>query len=184
MLTGESRFHISTPPGFEPGSLVAGSKRVVHWTSETWWEWSGMQALHRAPPPPQQVTPSVMKPEGGPAASVKPGQKSCVMKPVIGSRRGHQCCETTLTGESRFHISTPLGFEPGSLVTGSKQVVHWTSETWWEWSEIAGSPHMQRKNFTTIRALKDLFWISSNSVGTEELFSIFPDVLIEMFKVF
>ncbi len=24
-------------------------------------------------------------------------------------------------------------------MTGSKQVVHWTSETWWEWSEIAGS---------------------------------------------
>jgi hypothetical protein len=43
------------------------------------------------------------------------------------SRRGHQFSETTLTGESRlFHISTLLGFEPGSLVTGSKQVVHWT----------------------------------------------------------
>ncbi len=50
------------------------------------------------------------------------------------------CSETTLTGESRFHISPPRGFEPESLVTGSKQVFHWTSETWWEWSEIAGSP--------------------------------------------
>jgi hypothetical protein len=49
------------------------------------------------------------------------------------------CSETTLTGESRLHISPPRGFEPVSLVTGSKQVVHWTSETWWEWSEIAGS---------------------------------------------
>ncbi len=39
------------------------------------------------------------------------------------SRRGHQCSETTLTGESRFHISTHRGFEPGSLVTGSKWVV-------------------------------------------------------------
>jgi hypothetical protein len=29
------------------------------------------------------------------------------------------CSETTLTG-----------FEPGSLVMGSKRVVHWTSETW------------------------------------------------------
>ncbi len=36
----------------------------------------GLQALHRAPP--QQLTPSVVKLEGGPAASVKPGQKSCV----------------------------------------------------------------------------------------------------------
>jgi hypothetical protein len=25
------------------------------------------------------------------------------------SRRGHHCSETTLTGESRFHISTPQG---------------------------------------------------------------------------
>jgi hypothetical protein len=31
------------------------------------------------------------------------------------------CSETTLTGESRFHIST-RGFEPGSLMTGSKRV--------------------------------------------------------------
>jgi hypothetical protein len=39
------------------------------------------------------------------------------------SRQGHQCSETTLTGESRFHISPPRGFESVSLVTGSKQVV-------------------------------------------------------------
>ncbi len=30
--------------------------------------------------------------------------------------------ETTLTGESRFHMSTPQGFEPVTLVAGSKQV--------------------------------------------------------------
>jgi hypothetical protein len=35
-----------------------------------------LQALHRDPP--QQPTPSVVKLEGGPAASMKPGQKSCV----------------------------------------------------------------------------------------------------------
>jgi hypothetical protein len=35
------------------------------------------------------------------------------------SRQGHQCSETMLTGESRFQISTPLGTEPGSLMTGS-----------------------------------------------------------------
>jgi hypothetical protein len=45
-----------------------------------------------------------------------------------------------LTGESRFHISTPWGYEPRSLVTGSKRVVHWTSEICCECSEIAGSP--------------------------------------------
>ncbi len=76
MLTGESRFHIRPPRGFEPGSLVAGSKRVVHWTSETWWEWSEIASSPQGYP--QQPTPSVVKPEGGPAASVKLGQKSCV----------------------------------------------------------------------------------------------------------
>jgi hypothetical protein len=40
-----------------------------------------LQALHRAPP--QQPTPSVVKPEGRPAASVKPGQESCVMKSIL-----------------------------------------------------------------------------------------------------
>jgi hypothetical protein len=32
------------------------------------------------------------------------------------SHWSHQCSETTLTGESRFHIIIPLGFEPGSLM--------------------------------------------------------------------
>ncbi len=35
-----------------------------------------LQALHRAPP--QQLPMLVVKLEGGPAASVKPGQKICV----------------------------------------------------------------------------------------------------------
>ncbi len=39
-----------------------------------------LQALHRAPP--QQPTPSVVKLEERPAAIVKPGQKSCVIKSV------------------------------------------------------------------------------------------------------
>jgi hypothetical protein len=50
------------------------------------------------------------------------------------------CSEITLIGESRFHISTPLGIEPGSLMTGSKRVNHLTSGTVYECSEIAGSP--------------------------------------------
>jgi hypothetical protein len=48
--------------------------------------------------------------------------------------------ETTLTGESQFHLSTHLEIEPGALITGSKQVDHWTSGTVYECSEIAGSP--------------------------------------------
>jgi hypothetical protein len=82
--------------------------------------------------PPQQPTMSAVKPEGGPAGSVKPGQESCVRssgiitlsvqrpsdisgrsppqtRPQWSITWGHQCSETTLTGESRFHISTPCG---------------------------------------------------------------------------
>ncbi len=40
------------------------------------------------------------------------------------------CDSKTLTGESRFHISPPTGFELKSFVTGSKGLAHWTSETW------------------------------------------------------
>ncbi len=50
--------------------------------------------------------------------------------------------DTTLTGESQFHISNPLRFEPRSLITGSKRVDHWTSGTVYECSEIAGSPQV------------------------------------------
>jgi hypothetical protein len=78
---------------------------------------------------------SVVKPEGGPAASVKPRQKSCVRssgfitlsaqwpsdgpeaRPRRGhngqSPRGHQCSKTTLTGESWFHKVPPWGLNPG-----------------------------------------------------------------------
>jgi hypothetical protein len=78
-LTGESRFHISTSLGIEPGSLMTGSKRVGHWTSGTVYECSEIASSPQgSPPPPQQPTMSVVKPEGEPAASMKPGQKSCV----------------------------------------------------------------------------------------------------------
>jgi hypothetical protein len=127
-----------------------------------------LQAVDRALP--QQPTMSILKPKGGPAASVKPGKKSCVRSSGIitlsvglshcrhdglvtvrdearfrrghndQSRQGHQCSETALTGKSQFHTSTPLGIEPGSLMTGSKGLTHWTSETVYECSEIAGSP--------------------------------------------
>jgi hypothetical protein len=47
-----------------------------------------------------------------------------------------------LTGESQFHISTPLGIEPRSLMAGNKWLTYWTSETVYECSEIAGSPKL------------------------------------------
>jgi hypothetical protein len=65
------------------------------------------------------------------------------------SGRGHQCSEITLTGEAQFHISTPLGIEPGSFMTESKRVDHWTSGTVYECSEIAGSPQCALKIHTS-----------------------------------
>ncbi len=47
-----------------------------HWASGIVYECSEIAGSHRANP--QQPTMSVVKPERGPAASVKPGQKSCV----------------------------------------------------------------------------------------------------------
>ncbi len=87
--------------------------------------------------PPQQPTLSVVKPEGRSAASVKPGQEGCVRSSgtfTLSARgpsdswggeallminyvgvtkvlriKALSCSETTLTGESRFRISTPQG---------------------------------------------------------------------------
>jgi hypothetical protein len=137
-----------------------GSKWVVHWNSETWWEWSEITGSPQGFPPTADSVSCEAK--GGPTVGMKPGQKRCVRSShcwhgglvmvqdkarlIRGqrnnqSRWGHQCSETTLTGEFRFRISPHRGFEPRSLVTRSKRVVHWTSETWWEWCVIAGSPH-------------------------------------------
>ncbi len=118
-----------------------------------------LQVLHRAPP--QQPTKSVVKLEGGPAVSVKKicvrdqvGLSNCWHDRLVmvrdearlrrghndQSRWGHQCSETTLTGESWFHLCTPLGIELTSLMTGSKLVDPWTSGNGCQCSEIAGSP--------------------------------------------
>jgi hypothetical protein len=50
------------------------------------------------------------------------------------------CSETTLTGESRFHISPPGDLNLWPLWREANRLVHWTSETWWESCETAGSP--------------------------------------------
>ncbi len=59
---------------YHHGSLMTGSKRVDHWTSEPVCECVNvvrLQALYRAPR--QQPTMLVVKLEEGPAASVKLG---------------------------------------------------------------------------------------------------------------
>ncbi len=84
------------------------------------------------------------------------------------SHRVHRCSETTLTEESQFHIIIPLGIEPGSLMTGSKWVDHWTSGTVYECNEIAGSPQCQEtshKFFKNLKNSKICFWMLSVNSG-------------------
>jgi hypothetical protein len=100
-LTGESRFQISPPRGFEPVTLVVGSKQVSPLD-----QWDMVESCEIA---------------GSPQGNVARQQ-------------------TTLTGESRFHISPPRGFEPVTLVVGSKQVSPLDQWDMVESCEIAGSP--------------------------------------------
>ncbi len=132
-LTGESRFHISTPLGIEPWPLLMGSTGLIHCTSETVCEcseiagspqgspssrlyrlWSWKEYLHWAWNPDRravwdQVGLSHCQHDGlvtvWDEAHLRQGHND-------QSRQGHQYSETMLTGESRFHISTPLGLEP------------------------------------------------------------------------
>jgi hypothetical protein len=52
------------------------SQQVDHWTSGTVYECSEIAGSPQFYP----LTMLVVKPEGGPAASMKPGQKSCEIK--------------------------------------------------------------------------------------------------------
>jgi hypothetical protein len=60
---------------------MTGSKGLTHWISETVYEYSEIEGSPQGSPP--QPTLSVVKLEGGPAGSVKPGQKSCVRSSEI-----------------------------------------------------------------------------------------------------
>jgi hypothetical protein len=75
-LTGESWVSHKYPLGIEPGSLMTGSKRVDHWTSGTKCKCNEIAGSTEGSPPAADYV--VVKLEGGPAASVKLGQKSCV----------------------------------------------------------------------------------------------------------
>ncbi len=163
---------------------MTGNKRVVHWTSETWYKCSEIAGSPQAPP--QHPTILVVKEDlqwawnqdrkavwdqVGLSNSRHDGlvtvrDKAHLRRGHNGQlRRGHKYSETRLTGESQFHISTPLGIEPVSLMMGSKQVVHWTSETWYECCEIAGSPQY-------IRIDSELEWLE-DSVVLQNLFRVY-----------
>jgi hypothetical protein len=88
------------------------------------------------------------------------------------SRLEAYCSETTLTGESRFHISTPLRIEPGSLIMGCKQVDHWTSETVYECGEIAGSPQVYPQASYYVGCEAGKRTCSEHETRTEELCEI------------
>ncbi len=77
-----------------------------------------------------------------------------------------------LTGESQFHISTPLGIEPGSLMTGSKGLTHWTSETVCQCCEIAGSPQGSPPAAEYVGSEAGRRTCSDHENGTEELCEI------------
>ncbi len=82
------------------------------------------------------------------------------------------CSETTLTRESRFHISTPLGIELWSLTTGSKRVDHWTSGTVYECSKIAGSPQGSPPAADNVGCVAGRRTCRERETGTEELCEI------------
>jgi hypothetical protein len=82
------------------------------------------------------------------------------------------CSKTTLTGESQFHVSTHLGIEPRSLVTGSKQLDHWTSGTVYECSEIAGSAQGSPPAADYVGCEAGRTTCSELETGTEELCEI------------
>jgi hypothetical protein len=79
-----------------------------------------------------------------PAGRIELGKQGWLKQPVAkvrgpilagdqGSRRGHHCSETELTGNpssKEFRAMVHPGGEPLPPVAGSKRLVHWTSETW------------------------------------------------------
>jgi hypothetical protein len=160
---------------------VTGSKGLVHWTSETWWEWNEIAGSPQGSPPSSRLRQLWSWKEvlqwawnrDRKAAWDQVGLSHCRHEGLVmvwnearlrrgyddQSRRGHQCSKTSLTGESRFHISPPRGFEPRSLVTRSKGLVHWTSKTWWEWNEIAGSPQV-------LSMALNLYWLFPRGIKT------------------
>ncbi len=113
---------------------MMGSKRVGHWTSETWFEHSEIASSSQGSP--QQLTvwlwswkEDLQRAWNRDRRAVwdQVGLSYCWHDGLVmvwdearlrrghndQSRRGHLCSETTLTEESWFHISTPWGLNPG-----------------------------------------------------------------------
>ncbi len=145
--------------------MMSGIKGLTHWTSETMYECSEITGSPQGFPPRSRLCQlwswkeDLQRTWNRDRRAVwdQVGLSHCLYIGLVTvwdkacfrrghndqSHWGHQCSETMLTGESRFHISIPLGIEPGSPLMGgggSKGLTHWTTETVYEYSEIAGSP--------------------------------------------
>jgi hypothetical protein len=104
---------------------MTGSKRVVRWTSETWCECSEIAGSSQGSPPAADYVSceaerrTCSEHENGTEALCEinwdPGKARLRQGHNDQSCRGHQCSETTLTGESRYHIIPLWDLNPGPL---------------------------------------------------------------------
>jgi hypothetical protein len=83
---------------------MTGSKRVNHWTSGTVCVCSEISGSPKGSP--QEPTMSVVKPEGGPAASVKLGQKSCERSSGIITLSGRRPSDSSRTKPASDEATT------------------------------------------------------------------------------
>ncbi len=134
MLTGESRFHISTPWGLNLGPSWREANGWPTGLVELRMNSVRLQALRRVPPSSRLCHLWSRKEDlqrawnrDRTAVWDQVGLSHCRHDGLVAvqdearlrrgnndqSRWGHQCSEATLTEESRFHTSTPLGLNQG-----------------------------------------------------------------------
>ncbi len=116
-----------------------------------------MQELHSPPPPPVTgmglmgsyryiaIIWGLQWEWNWDKKSGKVARKHCKQRgPIVacdqGSRWGHQCSETVLTGNFSIKVWVALpGCEPLPPVAGNKWLIYWTSETWWNCEKCRSS---------------------------------------------
>ncbi len=126
--------------GHKPLTPVAGNKQLVHWTSETWWKWEKCRSSTGLPTPPSNgYVPfrilAVCRHNLWPAVRTELGQEEWLRLPwnhkqrgpIVagdqGSRRGHHCSETALTGNPSSEVwVAPPEHEPAAPCGGMQRV--------------------------------------------------------------
>jgi hypothetical protein len=136
---------------------MVGSKRLVHWTNETWWKCEKCRSSTGLPPLPPHSNRYgpygilvVCRINLWPAVRMELGQEGWLKQPVAkirgpimagdqGSRRGHHCSKTVLTGNHGFKVWVA---PPGQTAApcGGKQTVspldQWDMVAVWEMQEL------------------------------------------------